>query len=334
MSEERDVIVRLDDRVRLLSAVLAATDYPHKAQQRKPHGTHAHARSTQKYVNAHQTHPAVQATQSMLDSGIPLEALFALVMLMSWPQMDIAALPSWAPANYNGMLADFHSTADLSAFWSNEQSAWEKSLSEAQNVFKDVHFRAFFEPFLGAFEGQFHFIPNISYPTDYDVGFQLGADLICIAPPPLAWGESPPWPYDEPTLITHSYRAAMMVYGRILLANYMKLHEAAFKEITQSEIPTPEAFQARYPTWETQFEALFLSAVVAMYLEEHVDEREYKSYMLMEKKVGGMSVLPGTVSVLRRYLQEVGNGRYDNFIEFLPIFPKQLRVAQRMVTFS
>jgi hypothetical protein len=33
-----DVIVKLDDRVRLLSAVIAATNYPEYAQKIKPHG--------------------------------------------------------------------------------------------------------------------------------------------------------------------------------------------------------------------------------------------------------------------------------------------------------
>jgi hypothetical protein len=71
-----------------------------------------------------------------------------------------------------------------------------------------------------------------------------------------------------------------------------------------------------------------------MYLEEHVDKKEYRSYMLMEKKARGMSMLPGTVSVLRRYLQEVGRSdKYTNLIEFLPVFAKQLRVARKIVTF-
>jgi len=43
--------------------------------------------------------------------------------------------------------------------------------------------------------------------------------------------------------------------------------------------------------------------------------------------------LPGTVSVMRRYLQEVGGGKYRNLAEFLPVFPKQLRVARKIVTF-
>ena len=80
------------------------------------------------------------------------------------------------------------------------------------------------------------------------------------------------------------------------------------------------------------------------YLKEHADQlqnfsnnlgpKDKEGYnMLMEKKARGMAMLPGTVSVLRRYLQEVGNTHYTNLIEFLPYFPKQLRVAKKIVTF-
>ncbi len=330
---EQDVLVKLDDRARLMSAILAATNYPEQTQRIKPHGTHAHARATRKHLANHVAHPAVTATQELLDQNTPLEALFALVMLMEWPSMAIPGLPHWAPQNYNELLKDFYVTTQLEQLWEQEKAPWEKSIKEATHAFNGVHFSQFFEPFLGKIEQQFVFFPNITFPSDYDVGFQIGNEVICIAPPPLAWGDSPPWPYDEPTQITYSYRAAMMVYGKVLLRNYLHTHAKALEEITTIDLPVTDQFKAQHPSWEAQFSTLFLSATVAMYLEEHVDEKEFKSYMLMEKKARGMTNLPGTVSVMQRFLQERGNGKYENLIEFLPIFPKQLRVAQRIVTF-
>lgn len=333
MSNQQDVIVKLDDRIRLVSALLAVTTYPDQAQKLKPHGTHAHARATRKHLADFTDHPAVQATQNLLDQNTPLEAIYALVMLMNWPDLSITAMPPWAPANYNDHLRDFYEKSGLAAFWTQEKTPWEKSLAEAKRVFENVEFKPFFKPFLGEVKETLIFMPNISYPAAYDIGLHIGAELLCIAPPPLAWGDSPPWPYDERTMITYSYRAAMMVYAGILLREYLRTHAKELEAITQTELPLTDQFKAQYPSWEQQFSTLFLSALVAMYLEEHVDEKEYKSYMLMEKKARGMTNLPGTVSVLRRYLQEVGGDKYNNLIEFLPIFPKQLRVAQRIVTF-
>ncbi len=330
-----DVTVKLDDRIRLISAVLAATSYPEKAQKLKPHGTHAHARATRKHLAAFLEHPAVQDTQSLLAQNTPLEAIYALAMLMRWEDgLSLPALPSWSPPDYNAHLKDFYEVTSMAEFWQQEKAGWDKSTVEAGRVFSDVKFKSFFSPFLGEIKEGFIFMPNISYPADYDIGVHLGADIICIAPPPLAWGDSPPWPYDEATMITYSYRAAMMVYGRILLKNYLRANAEQLKEITEQDLPLSDQFKAKHPTWEDQFTTLFLSATVAMYLEEHVDEREYKGYMLMEKKARGMVNLPGTVSVLRRYLQEVeSSDKYNNLVEFLPYFAKQLRVAQRIVTF-
>lgn len=332
MSEVTDITVKLDDRARLLSAVLAVTSFPEQAQRLKPHGTHAHARATRKQLQAYSQHPAVQATQHMLDQKTPLEAIYALVMLLRWPDMSVAALPSWSPPRYNLLLRDFYEETQLTDWWSQEAAPWDKAVVEAGNVLHGLRFRPFLKPFLGDIEQRLVFMPNISYPTDSDIGFQMGEELVCIAPPPLAWGDSPPWPYDEPTMIAHSYRTVMTVYGRSLLTNYLRAHAEQVAEVTQTEMPLTEQFKARHPTWEDQFMTLFLSAVVAMYLEDYVDEKEYRAYVLMEKKARGMTNLPGTVNVLRRYLQEVGNDKYSNLIEFLPYFPRQLRVAQRMVT--
>lgn len=333
MSDQQDVIVKIDDRIRLVSAVLAATNYPEQAQRIKPHGTHAHARTTRKYLADHISHPVVLMTQNLLDQNTPLEAIYALVMLMSWPNLTIVSLPPWAPANYNLHLKDFYEKTKLATFWEQEKAPWEKALAEAKHVFEGIEFKPFLKPFLGEVKETLIFVPNICYPASYDVGLHIGHDLMCIAPPPLAWGDSPPWPYDERTMVSHSYRASLMVFAGILLREYLRVHSKELEEIVQTELPLTDQFKSEYPSWEQQFTTLFLSALVAMYLEEHVDEKEYKSHMLMEKKARGMTNLPGTVSVLRRYLQEVGGDKYNNLIEFLPIFPKQLRVAQRIVTF-
>lgn len=334
MSNQSDVIVKLDDRIRLVSAVLSVTNYPDKAQKLKPHGTHMHARATRKYLQTLSTHPAVLATQNLLDAGTPLEALFALVSLMSWPDLKIKALPTWVPPNYNNHLRDFYEKADLKHLWERDSDLWSKATTQTQKVFEKMQIRQFFADFLDDVPETFTFIPNISYPTDYDIGFKLGDQLFAIIPPPLAWGDSPPWPYDEPTMLTQSYRSAINIFGRELVKAYLRRNIDKLSDVVINELPVNEQFKAQHPTWEDQFTALFLSAIVGIYLEDYVDEKEYKSYMLMEKKLRGMSVLPGTISVLRRFLQEKHTSeKYRTLIEFLPIFPRQLRVAQKIISF-
>lgn len=327
-----DVLVKLDDRIRLISTMLAATDFPDKAQQRKPHGTHAHSRATRKYLADHTKHPAIQATQALLDQGTPIEALFTLAMRLSLPDFRLnGETPAWVPPGYIDQLRDFYTAADLEGWWRKERMVWDKALNESQRVFKEVNFHEFLLPFVDDIKEEFVFIPNISFPTDREVGIRHENQLICIAPPPMAWGDSPPWPYDEETNLMHSYRSALVQYGRMLLHAMLRANAEQVKEATETELPLNDQFRAQFPAWEDQFVELFVTAVVAMYLESHLNEAEYKSFVLMERKVRGMNILPGTVSVLRRYLQEKGGAKYATLVEFLPYFPKQLRVAKKIV---
>ena len=45
-----------------------------------------------------------------------------------------------------------------------------------------------------------------------------------------------------------------------------------------------------------------------------------------------MTILPGVVSVLRRYLEGHAEGRYPELVDYLPNFPKHLRVAKSITT--
>src|SRR5258707_186358 len=85
--DKRQVVIRVDDRVRLMSAVLAATNYPEKSQERKKHGTHLHARGTRKVVAEYTHHPAVSAMQILLDQNIPLASMYSYALRLTWPAL-------------------------------------------------------------------------------------------------------------------------------------------------------------------------------------------------------------------------------------------------------
>lgn len=331
-TQASDVTVKIDDRIRLLSIALAATDHPEKAQQKKRHQPHSHARGMRKYMLDHgyNSHPAVQGLQAMLDHQVPLTALYTLVMMCDWPNMKIKAMPPFVPDNWNTHLWDLFQTAKIKDYWGNDNNVWAQAEAQSQRVFGKVQFHEFLTPFVGEFKEKLTFMPNLGYPADENIGIRVKKELIAITPPPLAWGDSPPWPFDEESMYHNSYRAALNEFGRMLLHAYLHKHADKLEEASQKDMPVDDKFKADHPTWEDQFTELFISAIVAIYLEDHMSKGEAKSYILMEKKAHGMTILPGTVSVMRRYLQEVGN-RYDNLSEFLPIFPSQLRVAKKIV---
>jgi hypothetical protein len=332
MSTQTDVTVRLDDRLRFMSALLSATNWPEESQHKQPHGTHAHARATRKYLSDYLSHPAVQSMQGLLDQGAPLEAMFTFALCLSWPllELEIDVLPGWVPPRWIMEMRHFREEANLEGWWASEDTVWEKSAAESEKMFKKVAFKPFLEPFVGEVKEDLVFVPNISYPTDQEIGVRVGNELLCVTAPRLAWGDSPPWPFDEDP--AHVYRAALSQFGRLLLIKYLRKHSRQLAEATKTPLPVGDQFSAMYPSWEEQFAALWVSAAVAIYLEDYVSQAEAKAYVLMARKAQGMTILPGTISVLRRYLNERQAGRYHDMMEFLPIFPKQLRVAKRIVT--
>ncbi len=332
MSNSSNVIVRIDDRLRLMSAVLAATNWPEQSQKRQPHGTHAHARATRKYLSDHQGHPAVRSMQQLLDQGAPLEAMFTFAMCLSWPglELQIDKLPGWVPVRWIMDLRDFYRVTDLEGWWQREHAVWQKSLQESERIFQNTVFKPFLRPFIGEVNEDLVFMPNISYPTEQEIGVRVGHELLCITAPRLAWGDSPPWPFDEDP--AHVYRAALGQFGRLLIIAYLRQHADRMAEITRNPIPVGDQFGAAHPTWEEQFAALWVAAATAIYLEDYVSQAEAKAYVLMARKAQGMTILPGAISVLRRYLSERDAGRYHELLDFLPIFPKQLRIAKRIVT--
>lgn len=334
MSQPTPITIILDDRLRLISSALAATTFPEQAQSKKRHHAHAHARAAIKYMQEREMskHPAIVSLQGMLDSGMPLEALFTLVMLFEWPSLNAPVAPEWMPKGWNEQLKDFYEKAELESFWDGAKHSWENAKAESERIFNDVYFKDLLSEFVGEIEQDFAFAPNIAWPADREVGIHAGNYLISIVPPPLAWGESPPWPYDEETrLREHTYPATLSQYARLLMLSYLRSHADEITDATSKDLPISDELKVRYPTWEDQFIALFQSAVVAIYLEDHISTTEAKGFMLMERRVRQMAELPGTVNVLRRYLQEKGN-RYNTLAEFLNVFPTQLRVAKRIIT--
>jgi len=334
MSSPIPVRVIVDDRVRLLSAALSVTNFPQSAQDRKRHHAHAHARATTKYITERglQAHPAVVQLQGLLDQGAPLEAVYTLALALEWPGLQNTELPRWVPDGWNEQLWSFYEAADLGGWWEHTRQAWDSAEAQSRSAFNDVSFQAFLEPFVAEVNEEMLFIPNLCYPADQEVGVRVNNQLISIVPPPLAWGESPPWPFDEESMrAQHTFRAALGQYARLLMTTYLRQNQDAVAEVADQELPVSDALRAQYPTWEEQFVTLFVSAAVAIYLEDHVSPAEAKGFMVMEKKVHNMEALPAVANVLRRFLQERGN-RYETLAEFLSVFPKQVRVAKRIIS--
>jgi hypothetical protein len=327
--EKRQVVIRVDDRVRLMSAVLSATNYPEKSQDRKKHGTHLHARGTRKALTDHLGHPAVKTLQELLDKNIPLASIYTYGLTLSWPQLAGTETPAWVPAQWNEQLKDFYEVTNISKWWADEDSHWQLAVRHLNEAFNKVDMYTFMEPFVGPITEILVFMPNISYPSDQTIGAHANQELITIMPPPMAWGDSPPWPYKDDEAL--AYRAALAEYGTILMGTYMRQHEDVINKLAEKPLPVSDRYAVVHPEWQDQFMGLFKATITAIFLEDMVSKLEAKSYTQYMQKVENLTILPGSVNVFRRYLDDYKTGKYKSFNEYLPQFPKQLRVVKTIV---
>ncbi|MBN1681505.1 MAG: hypothetical protein JW966_14590 [Anaerolineae bacterium] len=326
----RTIEVSIDDRARLMSAVLSATDWPQKEQERRRHRAHVHARYTTRQVQAQTEHPAVRTLQTLLDQNTPLEAIYTYALSLSWPDLTLTGHLPWAPSYWNEQLGDFFQKTELAGWWAEDEKVWGRAREQAQKVISTADIYTFLKPFIGDITEQLVFMPNVSYPSDCEIGVRLDSQLTCVAPPRIAWGDNEPWPFDEDA--AHVFRGALSEYGRLLMVSYLRQNAAEVAPIASKPLPVNDQFIKTHPTWGDQFTTLFVSGAVALFLEEAISKKEAQAYILMENRIHGVTVLPGVVSVLKRYLSEYGEGRYERFADFLPNFPKHLRVAKTIVS--
>lgn len=327
-STPTDITVKLDDRLRLFSAVLALTRFPEDEKARTGHGSHIHARNTHKQLADYADHPAVTGMQTLLDRGAPLEAIFMLALVFRLNEGKIDKPPSWMPANWDAHLLDFYVNTPLQKFWQGEQHMWLQAVDESTQVLANVQFKPFLSQFVGVFPERLVFIPNISYPSERELCLRLGGEIIAFVPPRVAWGESPPWPFNEDP--AHVYRSVITTIGGTLMREFLRANMEQISLEGQKPLPLTEKFMSMNPTWVEQFTYLFVTSAVGMFLEDHVSRAEAEAYVLMERRFTGLEVLPAAITVYRRYMREVEDGHYTNILDFIPVFSRQLRVAHRV----
>jgi hypothetical protein len=169
-------------------------------------------------------------------------------------------------------------------------------------------------------------MPNLSYPTNQNIGFRVGDELITIMPPPLAWGDSAPWAYkDEPAL---AYRAALGEYTELLFSAYMRANAEIINRLAEHPLPVDEKYAMDHPTWQDQFLGLTKAVLIALFLEQSVSPLEAKSYVQYMQRIEHLSMLPGAMGIFKRYLDEYHAGQIGSFSEYLPNISKYLRVTK------
>lgn len=278
MSELKVVI---DERGRLVTAVLAASHWPEIEQAQITHAVHPHSKELKHWVRPYQNHPAVQRVNDNLGANVGLDSLFTAVLRCGWPdKMDITAPPEGAQ-DWIKSLADFAVQSQLLDFWAEHTAPWEEARTGLVAIFAQSQMMAFLGKLLGhAVPKNVAIMPTVTYPMLNPVLAETDNTLFFILPPAKAWGESPPWPHGEDP----GWAVAQTSWH--LARHFLAGTLAELDETGQS---------------------LLCHAAVTLCLEADFDEAEAMAYLVRSKKEHNLPRLPLVVENLRDYL--AGDGR-------------------------
>ncbi|HEX6386218.1 MAG TPA: DUF4932 domain-containing protein [Anaerolineae bacterium] len=283
---EASVMVKIDERARLVAAVLAASNWPEREQAQLAHAVHPHAKQTRQFTRQFGDHPAVQAINEALQNDIAIDEPFTAALRGRWP--DFALLESlsqaWQSETWVQALADFARETAIGRFWTEHEGIWAEALSDLQNIFRDSQL----VPFLSQLQGQaitqsIAIMPNLVYPALITVLATTAEKLFLLLPPPKAIGESPPWPYREDSGFVLA-QACDRLAGHLMAAELARLGA------------TQQVYLKR--------------AAVTLFLEQEVDEAEAMAYLVRSKKEHNLPQLPLMVEQLRQRLER-GDWRFE-----------------------
>ena len=277
--------IKIDERLRLVTAVLAISNWSDDEQRQLTHAVHPQAKQVRHFLHTFSAHPAVIAANEALRNGVVLSDLFSAALRCTWPAFTpTMALPqvhkieAWLPA-----LATFaRETAVASKYWPQQTAVWQEAAAALGSIFTDDQIlnclaQLSDQPVATSLT----LMPNLIFPALTPIVATQKGDLTLLLPPPKAVGESPPWPFDEdPGWVVAT--VAEQLIPHLLASELARLDEG--------ERPL----------------ASYLA--VAHCLAHMLDDFEAQAYLLRAKKAHNLPQLPAMFARLQKEV-DGGNGR-------------------------
>lgn len=193
------VNVQVVNRLRLVSAVLAGSQWPaYEQEQMGAHAVHPHAKATRHYVSDYADHPAVTTINALLPAGLDLSELFSTAVRCNWPTFEPQEpLPGrFSDGTWASQLGDFYVETALAAFfWAEQAAPWADAENDLRRIFNNDNLYQLLSQLSGTPPAQdLVIMPNLNYPALQAVVASNRDHIYLLLPPPKAVGESPPGP--------------------------------------------------------------------------------------------------------------------------------------------
>lgn len=277
--------ISIDERLRLVTAVLAMSRWAEDEQNRLTHAVHPQAKQLRYFLRPFSSHPAVNGANEALLNGVALSDMFSAALRCTWPDFEpVVELPhvlkieEWVRS-----LADFgRDTAVSSQFWPQQTAVWAEAVTALQAIFSGdsllTSLAALMERDLAT---AVTLMPNLIFPALSPAVATTDNALTLLLPPPKAVGESPPWPFDEdPGWVVATVCQQLIL--KLLGAELAQLKDGQQKAAVHT--------------------------AVAYCLAQLLDDFEAQAYLLRAKKADSLPQLPTLFARLQEEIME-GNGR-------------------------
>jgi hypothetical protein len=276
--------VTIDERLRLVTAVLAISSWAEDEQNRLPHAVHSQAKQLRHFLRPFSSHPAVNGANEALLNGVALSDLFNAALRCTWPEFNptgelpqVLKIQDWVH-----LLADFTQDTNISTdFWPQQTAVWDEAVTGLESIFPDDGVMSSLALLTeDSLETAVTLMPNLIFPALTPVVATADGALTLLLPPPKAVGESPPWPFDE---------------------------DPGWVVATACKHLIPHLLAAELAQLEDDQQAVAVHTAVAHCLSQLLDDFEAQSYLLRSKKAHNLPQLPTLFARLQEAV-EGGNG--------------------------
>lgn len=246
--------VHTDLRVLRAGALLAAGGWPVREQRERAYQPHRVALAAQRYFAAHANAPEVFAADAA-----------AAVDLNAYWHDALTGEPAELPG-LEGFIDEHR--ADLAAAETGLAAVLEtRDLTV-------LLMQLFARPVLLAAT------PNLLFPGRQVIGVATAVDVVAVVPPPIAWGSSTPWRYDERP--DETLAAVAQAFGSALVAD---------GSLEQVGAPITPEDRGAVP-----------AAVAVLALRDFEGQAAADQYQVLARRTLGLTGLPGVVAALSDWL--------------------------------
>ena len=334
------VQIQIDDRIRLVASVLLLTKFANENSGWKPHLLKT---LTTGYLETYRDHPCAIVSREIADSQW-MSAFYCYAVLLDqelssfvlrWKAVitgyNTNYMKCFEERRYSDLLRCFYEDTEIGLFWDRTDDLWHEIQHDCQRCLQKDDLDEFLELFFGVLPYQMVFVPNPVDPPTFGFGPSDGVTAYCIVGPPAI-------PLDSDDSVRYER------YGHDLA--YLAFHEFThslwddlrkqypdFIEKVRSLGTTMSLrgwFPRMYPTWEEQFDEIFIRAATALYHEQLEGEASALAMLNNEKEKFGIDIIDCIFWCLRQYLTARKCGDYHNLGEYLPVLSEKLIKQQKL----